>query len=100
VDASSADPRAASAVALWEKLGGTKEKLVQMIAPSDPLTCAALLKDRKVLIIAGARDEIVPPKMAKALWKATGEQKIVWYDCTHYGAAAYFVPALEHVIKH
>ena len=58
------------------------------------------LKDRKVLIIAGERDDIVPPKMARALWKATGEQKIVWYDCTHYGAAAYFVPALEHVIKH
>jgi dienelactone hydrolase len=100
VDAYYDDPRAAAIKQMWEALGGTKQKLEKMIAPADPLTCAANLKERKVLIIAGKRDEIVPPKASLALWEATGKQKIVWYDCTHYGAALYFPAALKHVLKH
>jgi dienelactone hydrolase len=85
---------------VWEALGGNKQKLAELIAPVDPLTCAANLKSRKVLIIAGKRDEIVPPKMAEALWKATGEQKIVWYDCGHFSAVLYALSGLDHVVKH
>lgn len=100
VDAYYDDPRATAFRWLWEAMGGTKEKLVQLIAPADPITCAANLKDRSVLIIAGKRDEIVPPQAAEALWKATGQQKIIWYDCTHYGAVVYFLPAMRHIVKH
>ena len=75
-------------------------ELKDKIAPVDPLTCAANLKERKVLMIDAKRDEIVFPKMAEAMWKATGEQKIVWYDCTHYGAALYFLDAMDHIVKH
>ena len=57
-------------------------------------------KGRQVLFIAGKRDEIVPPSATERLWKAAGEPKIVWYDCTHYGAAFYIVPAMEQVVKH
>jgi hypothetical protein len=38
--------------------------------------------------------------MAEALWKAAGEQKLVWYDCTHYGAVAYIAAGLDEVVKH
>jgi dienelactone hydrolase len=100
VDAYYEDPRATSFRQLWEALGGTKEKLAELIAPADPITCAANLKDRRVLMIVGKRDDIVPPKMAEALWKATGQQKIIWYDCTHYGAALYFLPAMRHIVEH
>jgi dienelactone hydrolase len=100
VDAFYDDPRAAGLRKLWEFVGGTKELMAELVAPADPLTCAANLKDRKVLMIAAKHDEIVPPRMAKALWQATGQQKIVWYDCTHYGAALYLVPALGHLVKH
>ena len=65
------------------------------------MTCAANLKDHKVLMIAGKRDDVVrAAEMALALWKASGEQKLVWYDCTHIGAAPYFVPAPNQVVKH
>jgi dienelactone hydrolase len=94
------EPRAAPFRRLWEGLGGNKEQLKEVIAPVDPITCAANLKDRKVLIIAGKRDDIVPPQAAQALWEATGKQKIVWYDCTHIGAALYVVPALSELVKH
>jgi dienelactone hydrolase len=100
VDAYYDHPQAAGFREIWEKLGGTKQKLAELVAPVDPLTHAANLKDRKVLLIAGKRDDIVPPKMAEALWKATGEQEIVWYDCTHVGAALYLLSALDHVVKH
>jgi dienelactone hydrolase len=100
VDAYYDDPRAETFRRLWEALGGTKEKLAELIAPADPLTCAANLKDRRVLIIAGRRDDIVPPKAAEALWRATGQQKIIWYDCTHYGAVVYFLPAMRQIVQH
>jgi dienelactone hydrolase len=100
VDAFYDDPRAAPYRKVWEALGGTRQKLEKLIAPADPITCAANLKDRRVLILAARRDEIVPPRAAEALWKATGQQKIVWFDCTHYGAVWYLVPAMQHVVQH
>ena len=100
VDAFYYHPRAAPYRVVFERLGGTKEQVKKLLAPFDPLTRADNLRDRKLLIIAGKRDEIVPPSMAVALWKATGRQKIVWFDCTHYGAAAYVLPALAHVTDH
>jgi dienelactone hydrolase len=93
-------PHAAPYRRAYEALGGTKEKLVKLLAPVDPLTYAANLRARKVLILAGQRDEIVPPRMAEALWQASGRQKIVWYDCTHYGAALYLAEALQQLVRH
>jgi dienelactone hydrolase len=100
IDAYYDHPKAAPYRRVYEALGGTKEKLAQLIAPADPLTCAANLKQHKLLILAGKRDDIVPPKMAEALWKASGQQEIVWYDCTHYGAIIYIMAALDHIVKH
>jgi dipeptidyl aminopeptidase/acylaminoacyl peptidase len=100
VDAYYDHPKAAPYRKLYEALGGTKEQLAKLIAPADPLTCAANLKERQLLILAGKRDEIVPPKMAEALWNAAGRQKIVWYDCTHYGAIVYLASALDQIAKH
>jgi len=100
VDAYYDHPQARPYRLVYEALGGTKAQVARVLAPVDPLTYAANLRDRKVLILAGKRDEIVPPKMAEALWKASGEQKIVWYDCTHHGAVKYIVPAMGHVVKH
>lgn len=100
VDAYYDDPRAAPFRQVWELIGGTKEKATKLFAPVDPITCAANLKDRKMLILAAQRDDIVPPRATEALWKATGQQKIVWFDCTHYGAVLYMLPALNHIVEH
>jgi dienelactone hydrolase len=77
-----------------------KERAKELFAPIDPLTCAENLKDRKLLILAAKRDEVVPPSMTEALWKATGKQKIVWYDCGHYSAILYLLPALTRIADH
>jgi dienelactone hydrolase len=93
-------PLAAPYRKLYEALGGTKEMLKKLIAPVDPLTCAANLKERDLLMIAASRDNIVPPKMARALWEAAGKQKIVWIDATHYSAVAYLPEGLRLVVEH
>ncbi len=94
------DPRAAAYRQVFETLGGSRAKLAKLIAPLDPITCAANLKSRKLLMLAGRHDEIVPPKMAENLWRAAGEQQIIWYNCGHYTAIIYFADALEHIVKH
>lgn len=100
VDAFWDDPRAKVYRQAYELIGGTKEKLGKLVAPADPLTCAGNLKDRKVLMMVGKRDEILPARMAEALWKGCGQQKILWFDCTHYGAVFYLPVALEQLVEH
>ena len=100
VDAYYDDPRARPVRRVWEALGGTREQAAKLIAPVDPLTCAANLKDRRVLMIAAKYDEIVPPKMARALWDAAGRPEILWYDCGHFSAILYVADGLGHVVEH
>jgi dienelactone hydrolase len=100
VDAYYDHPRAAPYRKVWEAIGGTKEIVTRELAPIDPITCAANLRDRKVLMVAGKRDEIVPTSATEALWKAAGKPRIIWYDCTHYGAALYFGAILNEVVQH
>ena len=84
----------------FEALGGTKQQVKDLLAPLDPLTCAANLKARRVLMMAGRNDEIVPPRMAEALWQASGKQTILWYDCGHYTAILHLPDALENAVRH
>src|SRR5207244_2537252 len=100
VDAYYDDPRGKAARVAWELVGGTKKKLADLIAPADPLTCAANLKQRKLLMMAAKHDEIVPPRMAEALWQASGQQEIEWFDSGHYTAVFYVMPALRHLVEH
>lgn len=93
-------PQAKPYFDFFTKLGVKREFWKWWVAPIDPLTCAANLKNRKLLILAASRDDVVPPSMAKALWEASGKQKIVWYDTTHVGAALHIADALEQVLEH
>jgi len=93
-------PLAARYRRIWEALGGSRRQVAELLAPVDPITCAANLRDRRVLITAGKRDEVVPPSATLALARAIGEPRLVWFDCGHYGAALYFVPILNLVAQH
>lgn len=100
VDAFYDHPKGAAIRLLWESLGGTREKLKNLIAVADPITCAENLKDRQVIMIAASKDEIVPPSACKKMWEALGQPKIVWYDAGHYTAVYFIYDALQHVIAH
>ena len=62
----------------------------------DPITKAANLHGRSVLMIAAKRDEIVPPSAATALWEALGKPKIL---VGTYGSEALAVGAFAHAKK-
>lgn len=100
VEAYSEHPIAKPYLQLLEKVGFNRQKLQRAIAPIDPITHAENLKDRKLLIIAAARDEVVPPKAAQQLWEASGKQRIIWYNTTHAGAAIYLVSVMHHLLEH
>jgi len=93
-------PEAAKYFKFMEKIGVNRDMVKKIIAPVDPITCAANLKDRKLLIVAAKKDEIVPPRMAENLWNATGQQKIIWLNAGHYSAALYLMSGLSSVVEH
>src|SRR5262249_40009680 len=73
VDAYYDHPKAKPYVQMFEKIGGSKKVIKEVLAPVDPLTHADRLKGRDLLMIAAKRDDIVPPQMAEALWQASGK---------------------------
>lgn len=81
-------------------VGITKEQLKQKLEVVDPLTYADRLKEKKLLLIAASRDDVVPPEAMRRLWEATGKPKLVWVDSTHVGAAAFAFKAMNEVIAH
>ena len=100
VDAYWDHPQAKPYLAILAAKGIDKDEVKKVIAPADPLTYADNLKKRDLLMIAASKDDVVPPSAAKALWEATGKQKIVWLNSTHVGAAMYLFDATDHLVKH
>jgi dienelactone hydrolase len=82
----------------WLAAGRTKADLKELTDPFDPLTYAGRLRTKRVLMIAGKVDEVIPPASAKALWEAAGRPRILWYDCGHYSAAGYLLPAMRETV--
>jgi dienelactone hydrolase len=99
VDAYYDHPLAKQYLPLVELVGG-KAAVKALIDPVDPLTYAKQLKEKNLLMICASRDDIVPPKAAKALWEATGKQRIVWIDSTHVGAALHLMTMLSAMGDH
>jgi dienelactone hydrolase len=99
VDAYYDHPMAKQYLPLVELLGG-KPVMKALIDPVDPLTYARQLKDKNLLMVCASRDDVVPPSAAKALWEATGKQKIVWVDSTHVGAGLHLMTMLSAMADH
>jgi dienelactone hydrolase len=83
----------------WTESGRTVDDLRRLTDPYDPLTYAAGMTGKRVLMIAGNVDEVVPPASAKALWEAGGRPPIIWYDCGHYSAVGYLLPAIRRTVE-
>ena len=62
------------------------------------MTYADRLAGKRLLMIAGNSDEVIPPRAARALWERAGRPPIVWYDCGHYSAAGYLLPAVRRTV--
>jgi dienelactone hydrolase len=99
VDAYYDHPKA-KPVTEWVDLLGGKALVKKLIAPVDPITYAAQLRGKNLLMVAAKNDEIVPPKAATQLWEATGKQRIIWLDAGHVTAAFYTMSVLCEMRDH
>ena len=61
----------------------TVTEIDRILRRVDPITYADGNRPRNVLMVAGARDVIIPPADAAALWKALGKPPIRWVDTNH-----------------
>lgn len=92
------EPEAAKYRKLWEQSGRDFNDLVNLTRPYDPLTYAARLKGKRLLMIAGNVDEVIPPRSTRLLWEAAGRPPIIWYDCGHYSAVGFLLPAVRRTV--
>jgi dienelactone hydrolase len=92
-------PEGARYRALWVESGRTKADLEALTRPFDPLTYAPRLRGKRLIMMAGNADEVIPPSAATALWEAAGRPPIRWYDCGHYSAAGYLLPACRETVE-
>ncbi|WZO96778.1 alpha/beta hydrolase family protein [Isosphaeraceae bacterium EP7] len=83
---------------LWISAGRTKAQLIEVMRPVDPLTTAAGLIGKRVVMFAGNADEVIPPDCTRVLWEAAGRPPIRWYDCGHYSVAGFLLPAIREVV--
>jgi len=83
---------------LWLDSGRTQLDLKALTDPFDPLTYAKRLVGKRVLMIAGKVDEVVPPSSTVALWEAAGRPPIHWYDCGHYSSVGFLLPGIRRTV--
>jgi dienelactone hydrolase len=83
----------------WLAAGRTRADLMALTTPYDPLTYADRLVGKKLLMMAGNIDEVVPPSSSRALWEASGKPPIVWFDCGHYSSAGFLLPAIREAVE-
>ncbi len=91
-------PEAAGYRSLWRLLGRTRDDLIALTRPVDPLTYAAGLRGKPVLMLNGNVDEVIPPGASVALWEAAGRPPIEWFDCGHYSAVGYLLSAVRKTV--
>jgi dienelactone hydrolase len=83
----------------WLAQGGTQETFFKTVEPVDPVTHAANLRGRQMLMLNAAHDEVIPRACTEALWQACGQPEIVWYDAGHYTAARFIFDGLARVTR-
>lgn len=67
-----------------ERKGLSEEALRERLALIEPLTFARYIPPRKVFMVNGRTDLVIPPGCAEALWQALGEPPIYWTWWGHY----------------
>jgi cephalosporin-C deacetylase-like acetyl esterase len=84
--------------ARWVESGRTLSDLKALTDPFDPLAYASGLRGKRVMMMAGKVDEVIPPACARALWEAAGRPPIHWYDCGHYSAVGFLLPGIRRTV--
>jgi dienelactone hydrolase len=92
-------PEGAAFRAWWMASGRTVHDLKVLTDPFDPLTYAHRLAGKRVLMMAGKVDEVIPPASTQLLWEAAGRPPIRWFDCGHYSAVGFLLPGIRQAVE-
>jgi hypothetical protein len=66
-----------------QRAGITEPMLQEILRPVEPITFADRNRPRRVLMINGYHDVIVPESSTQKLWEALGEPPIIWLNSGH-----------------
>ncbi|HUY31364.1 MAG TPA: alpha/beta hydrolase family protein [Pirellulales bacterium] len=83
----------------WTDGGGNKDEFLTLWKSIDPVTYAANVRGRKILMLNASHDEVIPRACTESLWRAFGEPEIVWYDASHKTAARFIFDGLSRVTR-
>jgi hypothetical protein len=92
-------PESATFRVLWLASGRSRGDFEAMVQAYDPVSYAAGLRRKHVLMLAANIDEVIPPRAAVALWQAAGRPPLVWFDCGHYSAVGYLMPGIRRAAE-
>jgi cephalosporin-C deacetylase-like acetyl esterase len=83
----------------WIRSGGTRQSLAELLRTVDPVTYAANVRDREILMLNAKDDEIIPRACTESLWEAFGRPRIVWFSGGHYSSARNIFSVLKLVAE-
>jgi dienelactone hydrolase len=66
-----------------QRAGITRPMLQEILRPVEPITFADRNRPRRVLMINGYHDVIIPESSTQKLWDALGEPPIIWLNSGH-----------------
>lgn len=81
-----------------QRVGITREQLSHIWAIIDPARLAGHNRAKKMLMINGLYDRVVPPRFTLHLWESLGRPPIHWYPCAHISFFLFFKRIVGDVI--
>jgi len=83
----------------WAAQGGTRDSLVELLSPIDPVTYGQNVRGRRILMLNAERDEVIPPACTESLWRAIGKPEIIWWNATHFTAMQFLFDGLDRATR-
>ncbi len=82
-----------------QRAGITREQMSQIWAIIDPARLARWNRVKRVLMINGLYDQVVPPKFTLHLWESLGRPTIHWYPCAHISLFLFLKRIVRDIIQ-
>jgi dienelactone hydrolase len=77
--------------------GIRRDQLIETLTVIDPVTYAANVRGRRILMLNAKDDEVIPRACTESLWEAFGKPDIHWYSGGHFSAIWHLPSALNRV---
>ncbi len=78
-----------------ERAGISRAELEKIWTVTNPTVLAPHNQVKRLLMMGGKYDEIVPPKFTLELWEALGRPALRWFPCAHYSSFFFLGPVVD-----